>query len=271
MKHNLLVILLILSVIPCLYSKSNLREEESDNYDNERFFSSLLAIFFSGLGDKSFLITAFMAMKYNKVLVFLSGFSALTLMGIISIQFGKIVSGYINQMYLNIFGGLLFVLMGVYFILIPVGTEEKNNEMKIEEIEEDIKLLIDPNNRIFINNQDLNTFLQLFSLIFFSELGDKSQIAVIYISTNSGILMVFTAITIANALLTLLGIFAGELMKNKISKKTLSIISGVLFIIFGFIFIQAALYDYTPEVPNLTITNNYSSRRTLLKKPPSIQ
>lgn len=268
MKHYLLLILFILSVIPFIYAKGNIRDEEPDTFSHEKFFSSTLAIFFSGLGDKSFLITAFMAMKYNKVLVFISGFLALTLMGIISIQFGKLVSIYINQVYLNIFGGLLFILMGLYFIFIPIESEDKNDAKRNEEME-DIRLLVNSNNTRIKNNV-LNPFIQSFSLIFFSELGDKSQIAAIYISTNSGVLMAFTAITIANALLTILGIFAGELVKDKLSKKTLSVISGVLFIIFGFIFIQAVVFDEeTAGIPEVILTNR-NSQSTLLKQSPRI-
>ena len=100
--------------------------------------------------------------------------------------------------------------------------------------------------------------------MFLSELGDKSQIAVICLSSSSSFLTIFIGISIANVLLTIIAIFCGKIVEEYISKKTLEIISGFLFVLFGIFFIQSAF-----DIKNLETAIQSDIATNMLRKQPS--
>ena len=237
-------------------AKSNLRNE---NENNKTFVAAVLTIFFSGLGDKSFLITAFLAMKHNKTMVFTSSLLSLTLMGIISVEFGKILPNYISTTYIDLFGGVLFIFLGLYFIFNGYFSVSDSNEKDEEEV---AKMLNEEKTKE--NKTEMSIWLQCFGLVFLSELGDKSQIAVICLSSSSSFLTIFIGISIANVLLTIIAIFCGKIVEEYISKKTLEIISGFLFVLFGIFFIQFAF-----DIKNLETAIQSDIATNMLRKQPS--
>lgn len=251
----------LLICIDSIYSSNHLKDTKSnlrnENENNKTFIAAILTIFFSGLGDKSFLITAFLAMKHNKTMVFTSSLLSLTLMGIISVEFGKILPNYISTTTIDLFGGVLFILMGIYFIFNGYFSvsEDKDKE------ELDRMLNEEKSNE---NKTEMGIWLQCFGLVFLSELGDKSQIAVICLSSNSSFLTIFVGISIVNVFLTIIAIFCGKIVEEYISKKTLEIISGFLFVLFGIFFIQSAF-----DIKNLELSIENDIAIKALRKQPS--
>jgi len=78
------------------------------------------------------------------------------------------------------------------------------------------------------------TFLSMFSLIFFSELGDKSQIAVLGLATQFQFpVMVLVGALIGSLVVNSIGAFAGDRLANVISMGTIRKVSGFVFILFG--------------------------------------
>lgn len=241
---------------------SNRHQPKEEKTENKSLIAAVITIFISGLGDKSFLITAFLSMQYSKLLVFSASFLSLTIMGFISIQFGKILPKYISISTINLCGGVLFIFIGIYLIINGYFSKrEKENDDK-EEIE---KLINEDNNNNnpVINKSLLTVWFECFGLVFISELGDKSQIALICLSTNFPFIPVIIGFSIANFALTIIAIFCGKVVEERLSKNNLELISGFLFVIFGIFFIQTAFdTELTPEtltLPMMEIGNKVGS------------
>jgi putative Ca2+/H+ antiporter (TMEM165/GDT1 family) len=78
------------------------------------------------------------------------------------------------------------------------------------------------------------TFLSMVSLILFSELGDKSQITVLALAVQSLFpVMVFIGAIIGFLMLNVISVFAGDKISDKISLKTVRLVAGFIFILFG--------------------------------------
>ena len=73
-------------------------------------------IFLSGLFDKSFFITAFMAMKYSKWVVLTSTTLSLSLIGILSVYLGITINKYIPVIAIDLIAISLFLIFGILMI-----------------------------------------------------------------------------------------------------------------------------------------------------------
>ena len=74
----------------------------------------------------------------------------------------------------------------------------------------------------------------MLSLVFFSELGDKSQIAVLGLAAQFQFpLMVLVGVLIGFLVVNSIGAFAGDRLANVISMSTIGKVSGFIFILFG--------------------------------------
>ncbi len=80
------------------------------------FTTSFLAILVCEIGDKTFFLAMIMAMKYNKIVVFIGGFGALAVMTVISAVFGKVIFSFIPKFYTNLIVTLLFFYFGFKLI-----------------------------------------------------------------------------------------------------------------------------------------------------------
>ncbi|GAV61265.1 UPF0016 domain-containing protein, partial [Cephalotus follicularis] len=73
--------------------------------------------------------------------------------------------------------------------------------------------------------------LQAFSITFFGEWGDNSQLATIGLATDENPFGVILGGVLGQALCTTVAVFGGKSLASQISEKALS--DGVLFIVFG--------------------------------------
>lgn len=80
------------------------------------FTTSFLAILVCEIGDKTFFLGMIMAMKYNKVVVFIGAFGALAVMTVLSAIGGKVVFSLIPKLYTDIIVTLLFFYFGFKLI-----------------------------------------------------------------------------------------------------------------------------------------------------------
>ena len=72
-----------------------------------------------------------------------------------------------------------------------------------------------------------------FALIFLAEWGDKTQIASGLFATQYNGLMVLIGVMTALTLLSIVAIYLGKFISNKIEEKTITKIAGILFILIG--------------------------------------
>jgi len=82
---------------------------------------------------------------------------------------------------------------------------------------------------------DIKAFFIIFISVLIAEMGDKTQLATFGFATNSdnSKLFVFTASALALVVASAIAVLFGGLITNYIGAKTLTFISGVLFVFIG--------------------------------------
>lgn len=78
-------------------------------------------------------------------------------------------------------------------------------------------------------------FIQIFTLVCLGEIGDRSQVSIIYISNQASFNIVFGSIVISNILLSVVSVLCGKILATKLSVRSLTLISGWLFVFLGLI------------------------------------
>ena len=76
-------------------------------------------------------------------------------------------------------------------------------------------------------------FMATFGLVFFAELGDKTQLAVMLQSAVHGRWIVFLAASLALVLSTLLAVYLGGVISKVVSERLIHGVGGALFLVFG--------------------------------------
>lgn len=76
-------------------------------------------------------------------------------------------------------------------------------------------------------------FLEAFTLTFLAEWGDRSQIATIGLAANSDVLGVTLGGGLGHILCTAAAVLGGKQLASHIDERTVGIVGGVMFLIFG--------------------------------------
>lgn len=105
--------------------------------DLKIFIITFAAIFLAELGDKTQLATfAFAASNAQaKWIVFLGAAAALTSTSLLGVLLGGIISKYVPAVYLRVGAGILFILIGVVFLLVREKTTEAKYGRYLMELE----------------------------------------------------------------------------------------------------------------------------------------
>jgi putative Ca2+/H+ antiporter (TMEM165/GDT1 family) len=197
-------------------------------------------------------------------------------MGYISVQMGLILPELLPTYWIDIFAVLIFLFMGMKMLIEGIKMKSKSESEMFNKIQREINKEIIQENEPSYDEEKLNImvkekynikegleiFIQTFLLIFLSELGDKSQISTIYLSSNSDPKLIFCSVCIAQILLSVIAVIGGTFISDKISEKNLTIIAGILFLAFGLISMYLTyINDYV--IINSTLRNylksNYKS------------
>ncbi|OPY50897.1 MAG: Sulfite exporter TauE/SafE [Methanosaeta sp. PtaU1.Bin112] len=91
--------------------------EESNLSARRAFASGFTMIFLSEWGDKTQIASALFATEYDPKMVFIGVMIALLLLSVMAIFLGKFLSSRIDRRAVRRAGGLLFILIGLSFIL----------------------------------------------------------------------------------------------------------------------------------------------------------
>lgn len=113
--------------------------------------------------------------------------------------------------YIKIAAGAIFIIFGVITLIITLINHTK------EESKFELK----------------NPFVSSFLLVLMMEMGDKTQIASGLFATKFNAFFVFLGVIAALTMLSVMAVYLGKIISRKINKKTISIISGILFILIG--------------------------------------
>ncbi|KAJ7595509.1 hypothetical protein C8J56DRAFT_1159961 [Mycena floridula] len=261
---------------------------------------SFLMIIASEIGDKTFLIAAILAMRHPRLIVFLGAFSSLLVMSLLSAGLGSILPQLIPRKWTQVAAAVLFLVFGAKMFVegraMDNGQEKMREEMK--EVEEEIQG-DDAGHENSIPLEDMEqgmspgpprspplvkvvsgssfgdiaegarnfcslflgpVFVQAFILTFLGEWGDRSQIATIALGAAHNVYLVALGTIIGHSLCTALAVVGGKLVSAKISVKYVTLTGGVLFLIFGVIYLYEAFAMDSSTVEELGETIPLSSR-----------
>ncbi len=176
--------------------------------------SSVGLVFVTEFGDKTMLTAMCFSAQYRRPwIVLLATMIALTIATFIAVIVGIILSTAIPVDMLVYVSGFLFLGLGIYTLARSNGEEVDTCDTP-------------------------SSFLSMVSLVLFSELGDKSQIAILALVVQSAFpVMVFIGAIVGFLLLDILAVFAGNRISGKVSIKLVKRVAGLLFILFGILVI----------------------------------
>ena len=172
----------------------------------------LVAVAIAELGDKTQLSILLLSSKTNKHLYLLLGvLLAFLIVDGFAIAAGSWITSIIPLQIVKIISGIMFIVFGLVMLI----RKEKEVESK----------------KVYHN-----AFISGFFLILLAEWGDKTQIASGLFGTKYDAVMVLCGTMIALALVSILAVYFGKFIAERVNKKLLTRVAAVIFIIMGIVF-----------------------------------
>ncbi|XP_075518540.1 GDT1-like protein 4 isoform X1 [Primulina tabacum] len=221
------------------------------------FTKSLAMTVLSEIGDKTFFAAAILAMRHPRRLVLSGCLGALIVMTILSAVVGWAAPNMISRKWTHHVTTLLFLGFGFWSLWDAFNGGETEELAEVEkELNGDVKVnggettkndkdsdKLKKQSRPFLAQFFSPILLKAFSITFFGEWGDKSQLATIGLAADENPLGVVLGGILGQALCTTAAVLGGKSLAKQISEKIVSLSSGVLFIVFG---IQSFLATVEP-------------------------
>ncbi len=175
------------------------------------WLTSFLLIFAAEIGDKSQLVCMALALRYRAMPVALGAISAFLLLNTLAVVFGATIASLVPEFLLALVVSLMFLVFGWHAL-----------QGSAEEALDDDALKVKSQQHIFFST---------LALITLAELGDKTQLAIIALSTQGSPLAVWIGASLALAATSLMAVWAGRTVLQGIPILLLHRFSGVLFIL----------------------------------------
>ncbi|XP_071539703.1 putative divalent cation/proton antiporter TMEM165 isoform X2 [Panulirus ornatus] len=212
------------------------------------FIAALSMIIVTELGDKTFFIAAIMAMNHPRVTVFSGAMFALTVMHILSALFGYVIT-WIPRVYTFYASSALFAIFGIKMLREGWRMKPDEGQEEFEEVQSDLRRREDDYQKEPLEEGGAGTrrgsrkyrvfslisriFLQAFTMTFLAEWGDRSQIATVVMAAREDVYGVIIGGLLGHFLCTGLAVIGGRIIATRISVRTVTIIGGVIFLIFA--------------------------------------
>ena len=185
--------------------------------------TSFLTVFVSEVGDKTFISTAMLAMKYSKSAVLCGNFLSMSAMMLLASYIGYTVMIFIDPTTVKLFSILVFLYFACTSWLEATSLDE-SEDLPEEKMQNNWSIVLS----------------KTMALVFFAEWGDKSQIGIITLSAQHSIPLVLLGAILAILACGSIAVFTGHLCKGYFSHTLMSYLSSLIFISFGFF----SLKDY---------------------------
>jgi len=214
---------------------------------NHGFLSSLSVILVSEIGDKTFFIAAIMAMSYSRLIVFSGALLALAVMTALSVFMGAITAVIPRWITYYVSTGL-FALFGLKMLKEGFDMRADEGMEELDEVQQELKQKDEERERQQ-GSSDIEggpvrasdklkqcippVFFQAFSMTFLAEWGDRSQLTTIILGAREDALGVTLGGILGHACCTGLAVMGGRLIATKISVKSVTLIGGVVFLVFA--------------------------------------
>lgn len=233
------------------------------------FVASLSVIIVSEIGDKTFFISAILAMKHSRFIVLLGAMAAMVLMTFLSSMMG-FATTFIPRTYTFYASTFLFVFFGVKLLKegLAMSPEEEREELEevtmvLKQKEEEMEKSrappadieggsIEPDSRKNRWLRDIHSgvMAQAFLMNFLAEWGDRSQIATIALAARENVWGVMFGGVLGHLICNTIAVLGGRLLAQKISVRTVTVIGGCVFLFFAL----TSLY-YGPDLDPVEIGN----------------
>lgn len=187
-------------------------------------FSTFGIIFIAELGDKTQLAVMTQTCKYRCPMpVFFGASIALISVTALGAAGGKIVGHFIPTELIRMLAGMGFVIMGGLMFREAFGRCSSEENICACEMDESA----------YHSWWNWKAFVSTLTLLFFAELGDKTQLAVLSLSGKDDPLSVFAGGASALTAVTALGVIGGQQLCRLIPEKILLKVSAGMFIVMG--------------------------------------
>jgi len=229
---------------------SVLQVEKDGSGFSHGFGSSLCVIIVSEPGDKTFFIAAIMAMTHSRLTVLIGALGALFFMTVLSALVGYATTVIPRALTFYI-SSALFAVFGLKMLREGWNMSGDEGKEEYDEVQADLKRREDELEKTGAPVQDLETgiirtpgrrffagilstvFLQALTMTFLAEWGDRSQIATVILAAREDLMGVIVGGCLGHALCTGLAVMGGRFIAQKISVRTVTLIGGVVFLIFA--------------------------------------
>ena len=171
--------------------------------------TTFLLVALAEIGDKSQLVCMTLAARHRGLPIVIGAIAAFAVLNLLAVLFGAAVAAWLPEW-------LVIMAVAVLFAGFGISALRYKEEAGDEDVEEK------PGHGIVAT-----TFL----LIFLAEFGDKTQLAVAGLGSTSEPSAVWAGATIALAITSIIGVFAGRKLLNRLPLKWIHRISGVFFLL----------------------------------------
>lgn len=171
--------------------------------------ATYLLIVLAEFGDKSQLVCMTLAARHRGWPVVLGAVTSFALLNLLAVLFGAAFAAWLPEWLVTTAVAVLFALFGI-------------SSLRYEDEDGDEEVNEKPGHGVFAT-----TFL----MIFLAEFGDKTQIAVAGMGSTSETIAVWVGATLALATTSLLGVYAGRRLLNRLPLVWIHRISGVFFLL----------------------------------------
>ena len=194
-------------------------------------------------------------MRNSRLVVYAGALGALAAMTVLSTVIGYALPLLLPKVYTHYASVLMFAFFGVKLLQeareLYAAKDVKKNE-ELQEVEEELGIKMDEDIVDVETGQleeeskgddtqakrqqsgsNLQIFIQAFSLTFFAEWGDRSQIATISLASVNDPVGVTLGSFIGHAACTGLAVVGGRLLAARISEKQVALAGGIVFLLFA--------------------------------------
>jgi Ca2+/H+ antiporter, TMEM165/GDT1 family len=174
------------------------------------------------IGDKSQLVCMTLASRHRALPILLGAISAFAFLNTLAVVFGVAIANWLPEYIVATIVAFLFAAFGIHSL--RVEAEDENEEIK--------------------EKSGHGIFFTTFLLITIAEFGDKTQLAVVGLSSTVAPIAVWFGSTAALASTSALGIVAGRTILQKVPLVLLHKISGTLFLMLSVFAAYQAYVSY---------------------------
>ena len=184
--------------------------------------TSYVLIIAAEMGDKSQLVCMTLASRHKATPVILGAIAAFAVLNTLAVVFGVAIANWLPEYVVAATVAVLFTVFGIHSLRV----QEPDGDEEVQE------------------KSNHSVFFTTFLLITVAEFGDKTQLAVVALSSTAVPLAVWLGSTAALASSSALGVLAGRTILKKLPLVLLHKISGSIFLVLAIIAAYRAYTSY---------------------------